>query len=330
MWSAVLLVILAQVASFEAARVCHGSLGCFDNFGSFLNMPLPWSPSKAGITYTLNTRRGSGHISKSSVPSTFNIRNDVKVIVHGFNSGSREPWILNMVKELLRKGDFNVITVNWSKGSSLSPLKFDQCASNTRVIGAHLTEMLRARGVPRSKVHCIGHSLGSHVCGFAGKRYKFARITGLDPAGPLFTVAQKNARLDSRDADFVDVIHSNAGNLPEFGNKLRLGDVDFWPNGGTRQPGCLQYSAREKRGNIDLAKVFGCSHMRVCELFTESINSRCKFTANKCDDYRNWRTGRCSRNCSGLRCTSMGYNADTKARGGYYLDTKGYKPYCKS
>lgn len=36
---------------------------------------------------------------------------------------------------------------------------------------------------------------------------------GLDPAGPLFESQHIQARLDSTDANFVDVIHSNGENL---------------------------------------------------------------------------------------------------------------------
>ena len=39
--------------------------------------------------------------------------------------------------------------------------------------------------------HCVGHSLGSHSCGFAGQSMarlglRMSRISALDPAGPLF------------------------------------------------------------------------------------------------------------------------------------------------
>lgn len=38
-------------------------------------------------------------------------------------------------------------------------------------------------------------------------------FSGLDPAGPLFESQHIKARLDSSDANFVDVIHSNGENL---------------------------------------------------------------------------------------------------------------------
>lgn len=56
----------------------------------------------------------------------------------------------------------------------------------------------------------------------------------MDPAGPLFYLL--NPRLTSEDADFVDIIHTDAG---FYGITLRSGHVDFYPNGGHRpQPGC--------------------------------------------------------------------------------------------
>ena len=72
---------------------------------------------------------------------------------------------------------------------------------------------------------------------------------GLDPAGPYFEFKHPDARLDKTDADFVDVIHSDTKTLiiKGFGSIQPMGDVDFYPNGGYRQPGCL----KPNPGNFD-------------------------------------------------------------------------------
>lgn len=65
-------------------------------------------------------------------------------------------------------------------------------------------------------------------------------LAGLDPAGPLFESQDRRARLDSMDAHFVDVIHSNGENLilGGLGAWQPMGHVDFYPNGGRMQKGC--------------------------------------------------------------------------------------------
>lgn len=82
-------------------------------------------------------------------------------------------------------------------------------------------------GVNPDKIHLIGHSLGAHISGFAGKGYqsltygqKLPRITGLDPANPCFHDTTSNNRLDETDARFVDVIHTNLG---VFGLNVSIG-----------------------------------------------------------------------------------------------------------
>ena len=90
---------------------------------------------------------------------------------------------------------------------------------------------------PKLYTHCIGHSLGAHICGQTGKlmneQYqprspgytgpemvpKWDRISGMDPAGPLFfndlpspysgLNCPSGARLNVSDADLVDVIHTD-------------------------------------------------------------------------------------------------------------------------
>ena len=73
-------------------------------------------------------------------------------------------------------------------------------------------------GLDPKNVHIIGHSLGAHTAGYAGERIqKLGRITGLDPAEPYFQGMSENVRLDPSDAEFVDVIHSDASSIVLLG-----------------------------------------------------------------------------------------------------------------
>lgn len=122
-------------------------------------------------------------------------------------------------------------------------------------------------------LHLVGHSLGAHICGFAAKelrrrqsKWRIERITGLDPAQPCFKNADSTMKLHKTDALFVDIIHTNGRLLSEIGlglpepiGELRFicgscffyvtlefrvsllpGHVDFYPNGGRIQPGCIR------------------------------------------------------------------------------------------
>lgn len=64
---------------------------------------------------------------------------------------------------------------------------------------------------------------------------KLSRITGLDPAMPGFAFVSDENKLDPSDANFVDIIHTNAFLQ---GKVERCGHVDFYMNGGVLQPGC--------------------------------------------------------------------------------------------
>lgn len=74
----------------------------------------------------------------------------------------------------------SVITVDWGSGSGFP---YSQASANTRVVGAEIARLLnflRANaGVSLDKIHLIGHSLGAHIAGYAGRRVRnINRITG--------------------------------------------------------------------------------------------------------------------------------------------------------
>lgn len=93
-------------------------------------------------------------------------------------------------------------------------------------------------------------------------------LSGLDPAEPHFSKTDPIVRLDPTDADFVDVIHTDAGPFLSGGLGISepVGHVDFYPNGGIEQPGCrggvLSYMAKES-GSFYKGKILG-EHTQPC------------------------------------------------------------------
>lgn len=166
----------------------------------------------------------------------------VKIIVHGYLSSADARWVSKMKLAYLQRDDFNVILLNWQMPALQS---YPTAAGYTKDIGNYIFTLMKELNetvkIPYDNMHCIGHSLGAHICGFAGKAAKSAnktlnRITGLDPAGPLFIKAAPDQRVNKTDAKMVDIIHTDN---TYYGANLTLGTVDFYPNcGNAPEPGC--------------------------------------------------------------------------------------------
>ncbi|PVD19759.1 hypothetical protein C0Q70_20250 [Pomacea canaliculata] len=183
---------------------------------------LPQSPSQQRIRFLLYTPENPTSpqlldpMNVTSVNnSNFNAQRPTKFIVHGYCGSATKKWVQNMVKEMLTQ-NVNSIAVEWRKGAQ-GPYYY-QATANTRVVGnyiATLILLLEKLGVPMSSVHVIGHSLGAQTAGYAGQGLdgRLGRITGLDPAGPNFEMYDRLVKLDRDDAQFVDVIHTNAKSL---------------------------------------------------------------------------------------------------------------------
>ncbi len=79
-----------------------------------------------------------------------------------------------------------------------------------------------------------GGNVGQNYQTLTGE--KLARITGLDPAGPLFFSSFPFPKINKNNAAFVDIIHTDEG---DNGDISVDGDADFYPNDGiASQPGC--------------------------------------------------------------------------------------------
>ena len=133
----------------------------------------------------------------------------------------------------------NILVVDWREYSGWLLSHFTTCLDVDKigdVVGEYL-HFLKGNGLLPSAgdleaVRLVRHSLSAHLSANAGdyiKRQKgrLGRITGLDAAGPGYHTSTH--RLDSGDAKFVDVMHTNAGEFKLFhgldlGLTLRSGD----------------------------------------------------------------------------------------------------------
>jgi len=107
------------------------------------------------------------------------------------------------------------------------------------------------------------------------------------------------------------------------GTKQEVGHLDFFPNGGTSQPGCW---AMDK----GVVKWLACSHYRSMELFIESINTNCPFRSYSCSSYLDFDKGYCS-SCPPSGCPAIGWNAVAskgKIEGSFYARTNDKEGFC--
>ncbi|CAB4032926.1 pancreatic lipase-related 2-like, partial [Paramuricea clavata] len=258
-----LLIIAARkdvvaTSSGSSNSDCYSVYGTFGNAAPFDN-PLVFSkaPECVSVIDTsfklYNKAKPAGVVLDNTNPVTSDITagNKIVVLVHGLSTtgGHDESMYSAMRPELLAKKNsnnqeyLNVITVDWTGGVKVNDLQ--QSFGNARLVSAQISYFLKkleSRGkLSCGDVHIIGFSLGASVAGLAGKRLKaqscqIPRITGLDPVlynyESIFRALPNGAKLHRSDATYVDVIHTHT----RFSD--RVGNADFFPNGGQTQPGC--------------------------------------------------------------------------------------------
>lgn len=209
--------------------------------------------------------------------------------------------------------------------------------ANTQLIGKQIAKLIRminfVTQLTPSRYHLIGFSLGAHVAGFTGMEIRnISRITGLDPASPLFEGYPPRVRLDPSDADFVDVIHSNGDSFIRggLGSYAPMGHVDFYPNGGRVQVGCNSVLMGALTDILYGKWNSLCNHRRAFRFFIDSTRSTCTFRAFACSSYEEYVKGNCfSCGHDGSKCSNMGYFAHlSKGRGNMYLVTREKEPFC--
>ncbi|XP_014704751.3 pancreatic lipase-related protein 2 [Equus asinus] len=323
---------LLLLATVRGKEVCYTPLGCFSDekpWAGTLQRPLkslPWSPEEVNTRFLLYTNKNPDSyqlITARDVAtiksSNFQSSRKTHFVIHGFRDRGEDSWPSDMCKKILQVETANCISVDWSSGAKA---EYTQAVQNIRIVGAETAYLIQQLSTELSynpkNVHIIGHSLGAHTAGEAGRRLegRVGRVTGLDPAEPCFQDASEEVRLDPSDAQFVDVIHTDASPmLPSlgFGMSQKVGHMDFFPNGGKQMPGCKRSSFSTF---IDINGIWqgtqdylACNHLRSFEYYSSSILNPDGFLAYPCDSYDKFQENGCFP-CPAGGCPKMGHYAD--------------------
>jgi len=335
-------ITLHHYCVYKERKVCYPPYGCFSGDAPFTRpfVPFPRDPKDLGTKLLLHTRKTWStperkpiiiipNDKQSIIDSGFDASKPTTVYVHGFMESSTKFWTPDIFDAFLKSADMNMIFVDWTEGAKGS--NYLRAIADARVVGAEIGFTLKSlhemTGLDMTKVHILGFSLGAHTAGYAGEYLRksghtIARLTGLDPAGPYFENTDPAVRLDPTDATYVDVVHTDTRTviLDGVGAAMRMGHVDFYPNGGYYQPGC----------KIGGERWTSCGHERAVRYFLESINSKCLFTAKMCNSYEDYKNDKCEP-CT-TDCRRMGYFSNDPSRslksGKYFLQTNAQAPYC--
>ncbi|XP_053899214.1 phospholipase A1 member A isoform X1 [Malaclemys terrapin pileata] len=218
--------------------------------------------------------------------SSFNTSLDTKIIIHGFTALGKKPsWINGLMGALFRAAKVNVVAVDWVNGATRTyPGAVENVIELSIEISLFISKLLKL-GVSRTSIHLIGVSLGAHVAGLVGQFHggQLGRITGLDPAGPKYTKAGREERLDPGDALFVEAIHTDTDS---FGIRIPVGHIDYFINGGKDQPGCPRFTSLGYNYLI-------CDHMRAIQLYVSALENSCPLMAFPCSSHENFLAGHC-------------------------------------
>uniref|UniRef100_A0A3P8Q817 Phospholipase A1 member A n=1 Tax=Astatotilapia calliptera TaxID=8154 RepID=A0A3P8Q817_ASTCA len=293
---------------------------------------------RLNVQYLLLTRKNMdcpqafNETSLTMENSYFNPSRPTKVIIHGYRArGSKPSWVKRLGQALLRSQDVNVVVVDWVRSASFAYNLVVEIYREVAIQISVLINQLQNHGCRLQSFHFIGVSLGAHVAGFVGTLFegKIGRITGLDPAGPMFKGADTYSRLDPSDAQFVDAIHTDSdffsldidistcwrvlftwlavveGFLFTMEMILRSSTTVVFcgrPDFGISIPvGHVDFFLNGGKDQIGCARsrfdsmysYVICDHMRALDVYMSALNGSCPLMGIPCSNYEDFLKGRC-------------------------------------
>ncbi|KAK3909245.1 Pancreatic lipase-related protein 2 [Frankliniella fusca] len=295
-----------------------------------LQLHEPCTDSGSIIFYLFSTVDGRPavlSVEDPQLPGNFEPDWPTKVVIHGFAGSVDFNFTASVRQAYLLRGGYNVLVVDWGRLTQLPC--YPSSVINTWQVSKCTAQLLGQLGrlhpsLRPPHLHVVGFSLGAHIAAYLSAElhsstgHKIGRITGLDPALPAFASLSPSWKLDPTDADFVDVVHTNAGVL---GKVEPTGHVDFYVNGGSLQPFC-------KTGDRNLPL---CSHLLAPVYFSETILDETSHWGRQCPSYGHYAWGWCPNpsphdivNRPGM---FMGEGVHPRARGTFFVETAAQPPF---
>ncbi|XP_063822975.1 inactive pancreatic lipase-related protein 1-like [Ostrinia nubilalis] len=258
------------------------------------------------------------------------------IVGNGYNNDVENgPAITTLLTKYSSLGTVNAVLLNWSKESKgiglLGILNYPTAVTNSLIVAKQLAKaVIRLVELGMSKkIHFVGHSLGAHLLGQAGREtikqsLTIPRLTGLDPARVGFDPYWAYPPVDTSSAGFVDIIHSDFGG---YGLNKSIGHVDIWVNYGLylqgirRQPGCNKSYTLEEIGSGGNR----CSHDRSWQYYSVSLTSTKLFVAGPACNYCDW----LAQNGIFVNVTYIGPKVNLQIKGNSFLTTSDTQPWGK-
>ncbi|CAH0602331.1 unnamed protein product [Chrysodeixis includens] len=233
--------------------------------------------------------------------SNFNGRARTAVLMHGFAGSVTSGFNTVLVPAFLAAGDFNVIVLDWSAGSSWGPRAIEA----GQAAGRFINWLNSITGSTPNLYTVVGYSVGGHGAGIIARTINgnVGYVVGCDPADRW----DNQWLFRQSDGLYTEVIHTNVGNI---GIQQPLGHVDFYPNGGRNMPGCMTAM---------------CDHYRSYYYFGESLRTG-GFTGTRCSNVNQALSGSCNQSGS-LRLG--GVNPKTGNSGIFHLTTNPLPPFSR-
>ncbi|XP_003741860.1 lipase member H [Galendromus occidentalis] len=321
-------------ASYETR--CWGELGCFDNS---IGDRLPSEPDSIPPNYLLFPHDTGIKMSwedtvddlRNKTIGRFDEERRLIFLTHGFGESLGKQWIWNLRNATFKAyPNSNVVIIDWGKGAYL-PL-YNRAAANVPMI-ANMTMRLTSKlmsiypTIKAENIYFIGFSLGAQMAGYFARTFtnqtgtKIGRITSLDAAAPNFH--SLNIAPRRGDADFVEAIHTSAGDniiTGKVGYVPPYADIDFYPNGGIKQPGCPFFH-------------LPCSHQRAFVYLTHALEdlAGCQFRGVRCATVEEANKENCTGPAVDAHIGQVDLEKFTRLDDDYhivYLKTTSKSPFC--